>query len=150
MKSIVKILVLIFLIFLLIGCSPAPIKVAINPAYQLNPDQQNKSLPVEVKLYQLRDKDAFLQATFRELWQQDNTILGKSLLDKHAIMVSPGVRTNRSITRNKDCQYLGVVAVFRRPWSSDWRVLEEVKGHSTLFPLTIKIKMYHDKVILDK
>jgi type VI secretion system protein VasD len=150
MKIVIKILILIFFIFLLIGCSPEPINVAINPAYQLNADQQSESLPVEVRLYQLRDKDAFLQATFRELWQQDTATLGNSLLDKRTLMVSPGVRTERSLTRNKDCQYLGVMAVFRRPWSSDWRVLAEVKDHTTLLPLTIKIKIHHDKVILDQ
>ncbi len=109
MSYIIRLWSIFILIALLCACSPAPIKVTINSTEQLNQDQRNNPLPVQVKIYQLRDNNAFLQATFRELWRQDAATLGNSMLDKQEITINPSSTTKIVLTRKKDCRYVGIV-----------------------------------------
>lgn len=150
MSYIIRLWSIFILTTLLSACSPAPINVTINSTEQLNQDQHNNPLPVQVKIYQLRDKNAFLQATFRELWRQDATTLGNSMLDKQEITINPGNKTKIALTRKKDCRYVGIVAIFRRPQGNNWRVINTINNRFSVIPLTIKVNLQSSKVILSK
>jgi type VI secretion system protein VasD len=147
MKSY-KFIVLCFMTIILAGCFSAPLKVSLTAGSQANLDEHGNSLPVEVRVYQLQDKAAFLQATFNELWQQDSDVLGDSLLDKKEVSVAPNAGVTVNMKRNKNCRYVGVVAILRRPEGDNWRVLAEVPAGSSLFQLTMVVKLNKNHVEL--
>ncbi|KPJ67629.1 MAG: hypothetical protein AMJ43_02990 [Coxiella sp. DG_40] len=150
MNYIIRLWSIVILICLLSACSSAPIKVSINSAEQLNQDQHNNPLPVQVKIYQLQDNNAFLQATFRELWLQDAETLGNSMLDKQEITINPSSETKIALARKKDCCYVGIVAIFLKPQGNNWRVINTINNRLSMIPLTIKVNLQSSKIMLSK
>ena len=150
MRFINTSLLIIMFATMLTACSSTPIKMHFQSAQYLNPDFLNRSLPVQVKIYQLRADNTFLQATFRELWQQDAATLGNDMLNKHELIISPGRQVNTILTRNKECRYIGVIAIFRKPQESDWRVVEKVVRKLPLIAAKMKITLRGYKIILQQ
>jgi type VI secretion system protein VasD len=130
---------LIFYTVLLAGCSGAPLHVKLNSTSYLNPDEQNRSLPVEIVIYQLRDDQEFKQATFQELWQRDRETLGSSMLSRREMNVPPRSRTKISLRRNKEAVYIGAIAIFRNPRSGHWRDIKKLGRELPLVSKTINI-----------
>ncbi len=150
MQRSIKLLIGILLAGLLAGCT-STMYVNFKADHKLNPDQQHSALPVQVNIYQLSDKDAFDQATFRELWQQDKQTLGSSLISKRQVIIKPGDTTKVKITRANNCHYIGIVALFRRPGSDNWRVIYEVTSTSSfIFSLKIHVDLHKNKIALEE
>lgn len=134
MKYQIKIVLLIVVGILLCSCS-TPLKIKFNTSSNLNPDEQNRSLPVEVVIYQLRDDQVFRQATFQELWQEDRATLANNILSRREINIIPGNKTQITLDRKKEAAFIGVVAIFRNPHGGSWRSIRKIgKG----VPLTSK------------
>ena len=64
MNQTINTWLLVIYSLLLTGCSNAAINIQFQPSAWLNPDQRKQSLPVMVKLYQLRDDNTFFKTTF--------------------------------------------------------------------------------------
>lgn len=143
MKYLVEFL-LIGLIVMLAGCGAAPLHVKINSASQLNPDEQNHSLPVQVVIYQLRDPQVFEQATFEELWQNDAALLGSSMMSRQVIDIAPHTQNKITIDREKEAAYIGVIAIFRNPENGHWRAIKKIGKKVPLVrqTITVNIKQY--------
>lgn len=131
MKTYFNCLLLIMSLFLA-GCA-TPLQVKLAAARHLNPDATNHSLPVQVRIYQLRDNNDFRQATFTELWQNDREALGSSLLSRREISLAPGAKTQLNLMRNPEATYIGAIAIFRKPQAGHWRGYKRI-GRS--MPLT--------------
>jgi type VI secretion system protein VasD len=140
-----KLVFLVLSALMLAACFSAPVKVVLTAGEQANLDEHGNPLPVQVRIYQLQDKTAFLQSSFNELWQQDTEVLGDSLLDKKEVTVASNGSLTVSMKRNKDCHYIGVFAIFRRPEGDSWRALAEVPAGSSFLQLmmTLKINKNH-------
>lgn len=147
MRKFINFWLLMLLACSLIGCSSS-MDVYLHAAQKLNQDQQYKSLPVQVKIYQLSNQNAFNQATFRELWQADAATLGNSLLDTHTIIVNPGGTEKIKIPRKGKCNYVGIIAIFRNPQGDNWRVLHKIPSNISIFSLAIKTNLYGNKISL--
>lgn len=142
-----KIVVGLLLVMSLVGCSSTA-DMYINAAQNLNQDQSRQSLPVQVRIYQLSDKNAFSQATFRDLWQQDSSVLGNSLLEKREITVNPNSTSKVAIKLQDDCHYIGVVAIFRKPNGDNWRAVYQIPSGLTVFDLKIKVHLTDNSVVI--
>lgn len=117
---------------MLAGCSTAPLHVQFKSAHFINPNVNNHSLPVEVVVYELRDDEAFRQATFEELWKDDRHVLGDSLLDRREINLIPGTQHKMSLSLNSQTTYIGAIAIFRQPYGGHWRAIKRL-GHGFPF-----------------
>lgn len=51
-----------------------------KPAPDMNPNDRGEATPLDVRIYQLKDKQAFSEAAFEELWVDATTRLGTSLV----------------------------------------------------------------------
>jgi len=147
MQKFIKFWVLIALTSLLAGCTNS-IDIYLHSAPKLNQDQKHKSLPVQVRIYQLKDKNAFSQATFRELWQTDTATLGNSLLDKKTITVKPDETTKVSINCKDKCKYIGIAAIFRSPQGDSWHTLYEIPDSIGVLSLKIKVNLHNNTVTI--
>lgn len=126
---VLKLLPLLLITFLLASCA-STVKINVTSARYINPDVNNTPLPVQVKVFELTNKQSFLSASFNDLWRNASSALGSSLLDSQSVMVSPSSKTSVRIDRNKKARYIGVVAIFRRPGMGNWRAVTKIPSRA--------------------
>jgi len=132
------------------GClswqTPVRLKVKSEPSLNLDSDQQ--SLPVVLRVYQLKDPQAFAQASFDELWKQDKAVLGSSLLSVQELVVYPDRTERYDLSRSKGVRHLGLMATFRQPESGHWKQLVRVSGG--MLPRSLPIHVENSQMTLSK
>jgi type VI secretion system protein VasD len=123
----------------LVACSTTTTQLTLNATKHLNQDTQNRSLPVVVRVYSLTNDEEFIDASFRELWRNDKAVLGSTLLDREEYTLDPGGRLTIKVTHTAQAKYIAVVALFRHPHGSEWRVIHPMPGRlgATFTRLTI-------------
>ncbi|WEK28034.1 MAG: type VI secretion system lipoprotein TssJ [Candidatus Pseudomonas phytovorans] len=73
------------------------------------------SVPVLVRVYQLRDHKALDRATYDDLVSHGERVLGGDLLNERAVVVKPGEAAQLSTPLHRAAQYIAVIALFRNP-----------------------------------
>ncbi|MFP5426857.1 MAG: type VI secretion system lipoprotein TssJ [Gammaproteobacteria bacterium] len=83
------------------------------------------SVPVLVRVYQLRDSKALEAATYDDLVSRGERVLRDDLLDERVVVVKPGESAQLSTSLQREAQYIGVVALFRSPdvLQDTWRLV---------------------------
>lgn len=98
----------------------------IEATDRLNPDEGGRPLPTKVRIYQLANIGSMETATFDEIWEKDEDILGDALLGKDELWIYPDSRISRQFERNPDANYIVGVAIVRRPTGVSWRTILEL------------------------
>lgn len=137
-----KLILLIFFSSFLAACVKipgTPLKLKLEASRQINLDATSQPLPVRIKIYQLNDATLFKEATFRSLWKSDVSVLGKTLLEKKVLTLNPGEQKTLKLPRNRQSEFLAVMAVFRRHHHNQWKSLHALRSpiHSILTPFVI-------------
>ena len=85
--------------------------------------EAGSGLPVMVRIYQLRDRDKFENASFRSLWKQDREFLGDDLVSRKDLILHPESETlvDLAVEVKKGVEYVGIMALFRNPEGNSWR-----------------------------
>jgi type VI secretion system protein VasD len=139
---------LVLALCVLIGCSgdSKKWKLILTATQTLNQDDSGDSLPVLVRIYQLRAKEKFQQATFKALWKNDKELLEGDLLDRKEHMIHPDSQTlvDVDVDIKHGAAFLGVMALFRKPNVEDWKYLVPAET-SFLNPLTPKVRLLLDR-----
>lgn len=117
-----KILLMMASVLLLNGCSswmfwkdPLPLQVTVNieAANNINPNLDGLASPLEMRVYQLADSEAFNQANFIDLYNDDQGILKAKLLSKRNLdSVLPAEKRVVVLPQLAETQYIGVIAAF--------------------------------------
>jgi type VI secretion system protein VasD len=83
------------------------------------------SVPVLVRVYQLRGSNALERATYDELVSQGERVLRDDLVNEHVVVVKPGEAAQLSTSLQGDARYVAVVALFRSPdvVQDTWRLV---------------------------
>jgi type VI secretion system VasD/TssJ family lipoprotein len=99
-----------------------------------------------VRIYQLRGKDTFQQATFKGLWKNDKELLEGDLLDRKELTVHPDSETVLDVDLDvkHGAAFFGVMALFRKPDVMSWKELFPAES-SPLNPFTPKRKLVLDQ-----
>lgn len=126
-------------LFLLTGCSllpwgdgkPGPVRVTVVAGSRLNPDDQGRSLPTAVRVFQVASTAKASQAELIDLVRDPKEALGEDLKGIEELLLQPGERVERTIAREKETQALLVVGLFRRPTGSGWKQLVELRGRGS-------------------
>ena len=112
---------------LTVACSGGKqeVRVALVSSEVLNLDDSGASLPVVVRVYQLRSKEAFERASFRTLWKSDKEHLQGDLIERKEIVLRPEseVIVELEIDKKKGAAYLGVMALFREASGDRWKTI---------------------------
>jgi type VI secretion system protein VasD len=133
---------IIFFLTLLAACSNiprVPVWLSLDIGPRINTDESAISLPVRVKIYQLKDITAFKEASFRELWKMDKTILADSLVTTKSITVTPNLKKKLRIERMPDTKYIGVIVLFRRAELGKWRAYKKVDSQAKSLVTTMSL-----------
>ena len=130
------------------GCSSDTKKwrLIFTSTNALNQDDSGEALPVIVRVYQLKGKDKFQQATFKALWKNDKELLEGDLLDRKELTVHPDTETvlDFDLDVKHGAAFFGVMALFRKPDVLSWKELIPAEA-SSLNPLTPKRKLVLDR-----
>ena len=109
------------------GCAtgPVPYEIRGQAAPKINPDESGTPLSIVVRLYLLKDKEAFSQLGFDKITsgKSDIEIFGDSLIERSEVVLIPGAPFKSDKQLDAATKYLGVVAMFRQPDTNSWRYL---------------------------
>ncbi|KVO08227.1 hypothetical protein WJ70_23840 [Burkholderia ubonensis] len=89
----------------------------------LNQNGQGESLPVVIRIYQLKDAKAFAEASYAQLLNDDRALLKADLLGSMDATVAPGATVKLSAPMPDDAQSVGVVGFFRDQSGAEWQLV---------------------------
>jgi type VI secretion system protein VasD len=121
---------------------PEPIKVRVDAAPRLNPDEHGRALTTVVRIYQLKNASKMESAEFEDLYRREKELLGEDLVQVDELEVPPGQQVGKTISREKGAQYVAAVALFRRPGGFSWRSIVELPKPSRRAELTFGLEEY--------
>lgn len=136
---------------LVVGCSSDPtrgVQMAFVSTKNLNLDEAGGSLPVMVRVYQLRQKDGFEQASFDSLWKSDKELLGSDLVERKDLTLSPNTEmlVDIDVDLRGGTRYLAIMALYRKPEGNAWRTVIFADDVSTLIPFaTPSVRLVFDR-----
>lgn len=109
------------------SCEPAKTtKVTIVASDRVNADDEGRSLPIVVRLYQLKDLGRLETAEFEDIWLRAEETLEADLVKFDELTLYPSQRSVKSIELGDGVGYLVAVALFRKPAGLSWRAIYEV------------------------
>ena len=128
-ERILKICFLVaFCSILLCACSAPQVKLNLSSTENLNMNSSKEPLPVVVRIYQLTESKNFENATFNELWKNDLTVLGNTLLRKDSLTLDPASRQKIRFERHEQTRYVALMAAFNSQPDNSWRVVKDADG----------------------
>jgi type VI secretion system protein VasD len=88
-------------------------------------DMRGLSVPVMVRVYQLRDGQSVNKVTYDDLLSDADRLLGADLLDQRSLVIKPGEGAQLDVPLNENAGVVAVVGLFREPdlQLNDWRLL---------------------------
>ena len=89
----------------------------------LNQDERGVSLPVVLRIYQLKDAKAFEAATYAQLLEGAGDPLKTDSLGRTEVTLGPAATVGLSEPMADDAQYVGVVAFFREQSGAEWQLV---------------------------
>ncbi len=87
----------------------------------LNTDKLQGSASLALRVYVLRDADAFQRASFDSLYDSDETILGAAMLRRETLHLRPGETRELALALGSDARFVAVFAAYRELERSQWR-----------------------------
>ncbi|HEY4317377.1 MAG TPA: type VI secretion system lipoprotein TssJ [Herbaspirillum sp.] len=104
---------------------PRTVSIKLHASALLNVDQQGRPLALVAKIYKLRQNAAFQQASYDSFLtpEKEKALLGTDLLEVKEVTLIPGQRYEISEKVSYEAAFIGVVALFRHPAGTRWRVV---------------------------
>ncbi len=129
----------------------ATLQITVAASPLINPDLDGRPSPVVVRFYQLSNNEAFNQADFALLYENDDKALGKSQLGRLDAILPPGGIQVFSVKKvNPETTFIGVVVGFRKFDGAKWRGAFAMQGRAetkircNISRLAVEIKLDED------
>lgn len=121
---------LVLLALVLAGCGSDPTRtlLTVNASAQLNPNSENQPSPTVVRIYGLKNSDAFTNATFFQIFEADRATLGADLLSRREVVLEPGQTMQVDSTEEPGTRFVGILAAFRQLNGANWRAMLPVSA----------------------
>jgi type VI secretion system protein VasD len=104
---------------------PRTVALRLDASPKLNLDKRGQPVALAVRLYKLRQKEAFERTPYTAFLnpQTERDNLGTDLVEVREIMLVPGQRVDVTENVGREAAYLAVVALFQRPAQGRWRTV---------------------------
>jgi type VI secretion system protein VasD len=92
-----------------------PLQVVINitAANNINPNLDNLASPLEIRVYQLQDSEAFNQASFIDIYNDDQGVLKEGVLSKRNLAsLLPNEKRQVKLPLITETKYIAIIAAF--------------------------------------
>lgn len=103
---------------------PEAAQLELESSDRVNPDEQGRSLPTQVVLYQVTDLTKLQAATMRDL-NDPTAALGSTLVVTDDLTIYPGQVMVHRFKRDPKAEFLVVAAIYRTPQGESWRTAQE-------------------------
>ncbi|RDS80882.1 type VI secretion system lipoprotein TssJ [Dyella monticola] len=87
----------------------------------LNHDERGASLPVAIRVYQLKDDKAFNAATYTQLLSPADSVLKSDVVNQTDIVLGPKMTVTLNKPMADDAHYVCIVGFFRDPSGTGWK-----------------------------
>lgn len=105
-------------------CGEAPpIALTIEATSRVNPDAGGHALATELRIYQVRDASALEMASFEDVWQGAEGVLGPALLSQETLTIYPGETLSRELRPADEASAIVAVVIVRQPAGRTWRAV---------------------------
>lgn len=105
---------------------PIELEISIAVNNNVNPDDKSRPQPIELRVYELKENQAFEGFDYFALYGKDKEILGADLIKKDGFLLRPG--DEKKIFRKADTQtkFIGVLASYRELGKTVWRGVQKL------------------------
>ncbi|MDN3640216.1 type VI secretion system lipoprotein TssJ [Simiduia curdlanivorans] len=104
----------------------------LHAAGKINPDQDNRSSPLVIRIFKLADARQFGREDFLNLYEDADNRLGKDLIDTIILKeLAPGETRIEKISLTPEVKYLGILAEFVQYQDAEAIALVEIIDHKT-------------------
>ncbi len=150
LQKLTRYLTALILLSLIGGCSMMNFIVEPSTtlnfvaAKNLNPDMENRSSPVVVKVFELASRGPVETADFFSLYSDYEEVLGPDLLNKEELVFNPGQTLVYERQLNKNTRFLAIVVAYQDISNSRWRDVIEVdpKGYDDFTVYLEKLSIF--------
>jgi type VI secretion system VasD/TssJ family lipoprotein len=104
--------------------SPEPLRINLHASPHLNPGDKGEALATVVRVYQLKGTGKIAIASFDDLLDHDKDTLGEDFVALQEVTLEPTATLDPPLVRSPDATHVVVVALFRKPAGTTWRVIE--------------------------
>lgn len=111
-------------------CKPPPVEIFMQAAEKLNLNATGQSMPVEVRVLLLKERELFDQLDFEAVWKDDGKALGKDLVKSASLTVFPGKLKIFPMKSTPAVAYVALVGIFRRPQGQRWKHVVDVRAQN--------------------
>ena len=116
----------------LASCASAPkpvvVKLTMEAASGINPDQRGRPSPVALKLFELKSLSSFERSDFFSLFDRERETLGPELVARDEFVIKPGDRIMQERKLTPETKFIGIVVGYRDLERSQWRLSIPVEG----------------------
>jgi len=135
--NLFRVTVLLALAAAVAGCGSAPAKPAdakarISASAEVNPNSAGRPSPIHVRIFQLKEDGAFLDADFWALVDKEQETLAASLVQRLEFDLTPGESKDFPLKISPDARVLGVMAEFADYRNAQWRVVAQAPNKSLM------------------
>lgn len=116
------------------AASPRSLRLTLQAERSLNTDKQQGSASLALRVYVLRDDQAFQRASFDSLYDNDEATLGASLLKRETLHLRPGETRELVLPLVGEARMVGVFAAYRELERSQWRTVLALPADQTVPP----------------
>lgn len=102
---------------------PRTLRLTIQAERTLNTDRAQTSASLAIRVYVLRDAEAFQRASFDSLYDNDEATLGASLLRREVLHLRPGEARELTLALVGEARQVAVFAAYREIEKSQWRAV---------------------------
>ena len=134
---LLQLVICLCMITALTACSSIPwlrsdtsINAQILASYEINPDANGRPSPLVVRVYELKSINAFNEADFFKLYDEELATLGGDLLSREEFELTPGGRHEIVHKAHEQARYFVVVAAYRNIDQASWRASKVLKLNS--------------------
>ena len=119
---------------------------------ELNIDDEGRSSPVVIRIYQLKEADVFNSVAYQELVDQDSDELKDSLIESKEIVLKPDTAISIDVSFDKKAKAVGIAALYKEPDLKDnsWRLVLKRGDLNITQPRQIIASQYTIKLVEEK
>lgn len=110
---------------------PTHVVVEFEAAGAINPNTAGRPSPLVLRIYYLKSYSAFENADFIALFERDEETLGKALVHKREILLSPSEKRTVYLETSDETRTIGILAAFRNYDKGRWKVAAGVQENKT-------------------
>lgn len=116
----------------------------ITARSELNMDDEGRSSPVVIRIYQLKKANTFDSVSYQDLVDQDSNVLKESLLESKEIVLKTNTAIAIDIPFDKKAKVVGITAFYKEPNIKDnsWRLVLKRGDLNINKPREIVAKQY--------